>query len=108
MTDKASSAKAVIGDFGSSVQLRSPQDTADFMIGTPGFTAPELLDGKKYGLAVDVWSLGAILYAMLTGELPFWSEDRRERKNRLLNEPLDLEKTATLRKLQFGKDSAAV
>lgn len=41
--------------------------------GTPGFVAPELLQDKKYNLSIDVYSLGVLIYLMLTKRLPFQS-----------------------------------
>ena len=43
--------------------------------GTAGYTAPEILAGRPYGTASDMWSLGCLIYAMLTVALPFPAED---------------------------------
>ena len=44
-----------------------------YMFGSPGYLAPELISGIPYGVAIDIFSLGAMMHAMLTGELPFYS-----------------------------------
>lgn len=44
--------------------------------GTPEYLAPEVLDRKGHGRAVDWWSLGALLYEMLTGLPPFYCKER--------------------------------
>ena len=55
-------------DFG--LALNSDSDSSDTMVGTPYYIAPEALD-NKYGFACDLWSLGVIMYILLSGYLPF-------------------------------------
>ena len=46
--------------------------------GSPSYTSPEMIAGNKYdGFAVDVWTSGIILYAMLCGYLPFEERDNK-------------------------------
>ena len=53
--------------------------------GSPHYAAPEIVSGLKYhGAASDVWSCGVILFALLTGRLPFDDENIR---NLLLKSP---------------------
>ncbi|KAF1792964.1 Protein kinase, ATP binding site [Phytophthora cactorum] len=49
---------------------REAQKASD-SCGTPGYAAPEILDGRSYGLEVDVFSLGVVTYIMLCGYPPF-------------------------------------
>lgn len=45
-------------------------------VGSPAYAAPEILANEKYcGPKVDIWSLGVILYTLLTGDMPFQDEN---------------------------------
>jgi serine/threonine protein kinase len=50
----------------------------DLLCGCPEYCAPEMLSGKPYTAAIDVWSAGVILYALAVGELPFSGSTREE------------------------------
>lgn len=56
--------------------------------GTPEYLAPELLQGTGYSKTVDWWTLGVLLYEMLTGLPPFYDENTNEMYRKILNEPL--------------------
>ncbi|CAE8718219.1 unnamed protein product, partial [Polarella glacialis] len=45
-------------------------------VGMPGFAAPEVIDGLPYGLAVDTFAAGVILYFALSWQLPFHGPDQ--------------------------------
>ncbi|CAI5530021.1 unnamed protein product [Closterium sp. Naga37s-1] len=48
------------------------------MAGSRFYTAPEMVRGRKYGKRADVWSMGVVLCAMLTGRVPFAGKDRAD------------------------------
>lgn len=56
--------------------------------GTPEYLAPELLVGNGYTKAVDWWTLGVLLYEMLTGLPPFYDENTNVMYRKILQEPL--------------------
>ncbi|NDC39678.1 MAG: hypothetical protein EBZ48_16830, partial [Proteobacteria bacterium] len=61
-------------DFGFA-NIYSPRGYLETNCGSPLYASPEIVQGVKYvGPEVDIWSLGVILFAMLTGTLPFEDE----------------------------------
>ena len=58
-------------DFGLSKILDEENDKAFTICGTPQYLAPEVLLKKGYDKTVDWWSLGCVMYEMLSGRLPF-------------------------------------
>ena len=64
-------------DFGLSKEgIHDTVSGAHSFCGTPEYLAPEILNRGGHGRAVDWWSLGALLYEMLTGLPPFYCKDR--------------------------------
>jgi len=63
-----------ITDFGLSKQIETSEGTHTFC-GTPEYLAPEVLKGQGHGTAVDWWSLGTLLFEMLTGLPPFYAQN---------------------------------
>lgn len=59
-----------IGDFGFARSLMA-QDLADTLCGSPLYMAPEIIQNQKYDAKADLWSVGAILFQLVTGKPPF-------------------------------------
>ena len=77
-----------ITDFGLSKEEISGNTGANSFCGTPEYLAPEVLAKKGHGKGVDWWSLGALIYEMITGLPPFYSRDRNVLFNNIMNADL--------------------
>lgn len=63
--------------------LKSINELSETHAGTPLFMAPEIIQDKKYDYKVDIWSLGTLLFQILTGTTPFFSYTMNDLKSKL-------------------------
>lgn len=75
LKDKTDDAAIKIADFGFARYVKEGCRTA---CGTPGYVAPEIINGKVYGKSVDIWSLGIIIYILLCGYPPFYHKNQAQ------------------------------
>lgn len=66
-----------IVDFGLSKMIPDGDSTKS-ICGTPEYFAPEVVRGQGYGKAVDWWTLGCIIFEMVTGLPPFYKDNRQD------------------------------
>lgn len=66
-----------IADFGFAKKCPTPKSLST-QCGTPGYVAPEILEGAKYDTQSDMWSLGVIVYILLGGYPPFIEQNQRD------------------------------
>jgi len=77
LSDNTDKSTIKIMDFGLS-KIMGPQERVADGFGTLSFVAPEVLIRQPYNKQIDIWSLGVILYYMLSGTLPFDDENDNE------------------------------
>jgi serine/threonine protein kinase len=66
-----------VSDFGLA-RFIDAETLATTTCGTPGYVAPEVLEQQPYKQACDFWSLGVVLFILLSGQPPFYDEDNFE------------------------------
>lgn len=81
----------VLTDFGLSKDIGSDKgDSCTSIIGTPEYMAPEILKGEEYDFAVDWWSLGCVIYDMMTGKPPFTGNSHKAIQDKIIKNKLKL------------------
>jgi len=79
-----------LADFGISRINFSERDRSTSFCGSPEYMNPEMLrHGRVHGRAVDFYALGALLFEMLTGLPPFFSENRDEMYRKILHSEVE-------------------
>ena len=63
-----------VSDFGLA-RFIDNETLATTTCGTPGYVAPEILEQRPYNEACDFWSVGVVLFILLSGSPPFYDED---------------------------------
>jgi len=93
-----------IVDFGFSNIVRNGGELFSTFCGSPIYAAPEIILQKKYhGPAVDIWSIGVILYVLVIGRLP-WKLENNGRITDL--NASSMESTTCLRRLVYQADAS--
>ena len=96
MSDESDQAKPKIVDFGLA-KIIGPKQTATEPFGTLGYVAPEVLKKNPYSFSCDMWSIGCITYALISGSLPFDHKDQKELMRMTLEDQLRFELPIWLR-----------
>jgi serum/glucocorticoid-regulated kinase 2 len=68
---------ALLTDFGLSKENMTESTKTRSLCGTAEYLSPEILEPiRSYGIETDWWSFGCVIYEMLTGHPPFYSDNR--------------------------------
>lgn len=79
-----------VTDFGLSKQNINKRDRSYSICGSPEYMAPEMLISGEHGQSVDYYTLGALLYELLTGLPPYYDKNRSRMRWKILNEELEI------------------
>lgn len=74
-----------LGDFGVATVLSNTLACAETMTGTPYYTSPEICMGRRYNSKTDIWSLGCVLYELVTFAHAFNGRSQRQLFDNIMN-----------------------
>jgi len=88
---------AMLTDFGIAKAgvTSDDMDSSKTFCGSPMYLAPEMLQRKGHGQPLDWYSMGALLYELVSGLPPFYSQDRQQLFQNILNAPLNIPRNIT-------------
>jgi len=92
-----------LADFGFAARLHQPKSLSK-QCGTPFFVAPEILMRKGYDQQSDMWSVGCIIYLLLSGNLPFMGRSQKELFRKIVAGKFDFEEDEWLDISDDAKD----
>ncbi|KAI3454572.1 hypothetical protein Pfo_011235 [Paulownia fortunei] len=79
----------MLTDFGLAKEI-DESSRSNSMCGTTEYMAPEILQSKGHNKNADWWSIGILLYEMLSGQPPFTHSNRKKLQEKIINEKLKL------------------
>jgi serine/threonine-protein kinase ULK/ATG1 len=78
LSEATENAVIKLADFGLARAYNTQEDLFETTCGTPIYMAPEIQRGETYNEKADLWSVGIILFEMLTGFPPFGGRNKAE------------------------------
>lgn len=77
LSDDADAANETKRSSGEGAALKDFKEKTDFLCGTPGYMAPEVLKSRLYSTKCDMWAAGVVMYILLSGTMPFSVDDTK-------------------------------